>query len=461
MDIFSRLDEDGIRWITLQFMDIKGYIKEVTVKRNKIDEDSFARGVPKLDGSSIEGFTSIEESDLTLKPVINTYVKIPWRSGLARFISEVVEKDGKPYKKDGRIILRRALTAYDAEGFTPYIGIEMEFFVFNRVEIDMTTPYTGMSYRIYSDESPHNTTGYPRMYKKGYYPATPLDTLFNYRMKISDLLAEYFNCEVDAHHHEVATSGQVELDIRYSTPLSTADNVLNVKYVARNIADEMGYVVTFMPKPLYGDNGSGMHTHISIWRENINLFYDPDDGYAELSQLGRYFIGGLIEHGRSLAALVAPTVNSYKRLIPGYEAPVYLVWSKANRSAAIRVPMYLKRDYNKRIEFRPPDPSANPYIALAAILLAGLDGIKKKIDPGDPIDRNIYEMSIDELRRYNIKMLPRDLYEALNELKSDDTYLKPYFSSEFLDTYYDIKLKEYKSISEYPTTPELYYYFSL
>ncbi|HDJ94904.1 MAG TPA: type I glutamate--ammonia ligase, partial [Acidilobales archaeon] len=253
-----------------------------------------------------------------------------------------------------------------------------------------------------------------------------------------------------------------EIDFKYDNLVRTADNVQTLKYVARNIAAKYNMVVTFMPKPIYGDNGSGMHVHVSLWdTKGRNLFYDPNDEYAELSQLGRYFIGGLLEHARSISAIVSPTTNSYKRLMPGFEAPVYLTWSKGNRSAAIRIPVYHKGSEElKRIEYRPPDPSANPYLAFAAILAAGLDGLRRKIDPGDPVDKNVYHLAPKERKELGIGELPRTLWEALDELESDHDFLYPIFTKEIIETYIEIKRKEVIMLESYPTPVEFYYYFN-
>jgi len=460
MKIIETMDRDNIEWILLHFMDIKGMIHQVSIRYNSTD-NIFIDGVSKLDGSSIEGFSEISDSDLRLKPDPETYAIIPWENGVARFIADVINRDGDNFEKDGRYILKKIVKDLAEDNYKFYIGPEIEFFVFKNIRIIFKTPEAGMGHFIYSEESPWSIEGYPRRYKRGYYPAPPLDTLFEYRDRLSRVLEKNFRCEIDAHHHEVAATGQIEIDVKYDEPVKMADKILTVKYVARNLADKMGYYVTFMPKPLYGDNGSGMHIHISLWKNKKNLFYDPSDEYAELSDVGKYFIGGLIEHGRSLASIVAPTVNSYKRLVPGFEAPIYLVWSRSNRSSAIRIPMYKKRDNMKRIEFRPPDPSVNPYLAISAIILAGLDGVKKKIDPGDPVDKNVYEMSKEEIRERGIKVLPRDLYEALEDLERDHEYLKPYFSEDFIGEYIELKKKEYIDVNKYPTTPELYHYFSI
>jgi len=288
-----------------------------------------------------------------------------------------------------------------------------------------------------------------------------IDKVYEIRREAAEVLEDYFGFTIEAHHHEVATAGQSEINFKYSTLVKSADNVVTFKYVLRNIAAKHDKLATFMPKPLVGDNGSGMHTSISLYRGQENLFYDPDDDYAELSQLGRYFVGGLLEHARALSAIVSPTVNSYRRLVPGYEAPVYLAWSRGNRSACVRVPIYFKGNPNKRIEYRPPDPSCNPYLAFAALLMAGLDGKKKKIDPGDPVDENIYLMSPEKRRQLGIKELPGSLWEALEELKSDNDLLKPVFTNNVLEKYLKLKEKEWKTVNMYTPPIEYHLYFNI
>lgn len=462
-ECLKKVRDNNIKWVELQFTDILGYIRTVTISADKLDEDSFVRGVGKLDGSSIKGFSDIEESDLVLLPIPETINILPWSSTddrAARIICRILTSGGKDrLKYDVRMVSEKLDVELREAGLKAFTSAEVEFFVFNNVKIKVSN---SMQYlNISSDESPEDIDGYPYNYREGYYIMQPLDTLTKFRGKVSKILGEYFNIMVEAHHHEVAVNGQVEFNIKYDTPTITSDNILTLKYVSRNVASEMGYYVTFMPKPLYGDNGSGMHVHISLWRGSQNLFYDPDDEYAEISQYCRYFIGGLMEHGRSLSAIVSPTVNSYKRLVPGYEAPVYLAWSKGNRSATIRIPAYHKNDIYKRIEYRPPDPSANPYLALTAIIAAGLDGVNKKLDPGDPIDKNIYKLSEGERKKLGINSLPRDLMEALEELISDNKYLKPYFSKQLLNKYVDLKIEEFKRVNQYPTPIELKEYFSI
>lgn len=252
------------------------------------------------------------------------------------------------------------------------------------------------------------------------------------------------------------------MNYRHSDPLTAADRLQTIKYAARNVAKELGLVPVFLPKPIATDNGNGLHVHLSLWSGGRNAFYDPGDEYAELSSVARYFIGGLLEHGRALAAFTNPTVNSYRRLIPGFEAPVYLVWSKANRSAAIRVPYYFKNDEaGKRVEFRSPDPTVNPYLAFAAIIMAGLDGVKKKIDPGGPVDENVYLMNPERRRALGVRELPRSLHEALDELESDNEWLKPAFARDLIETYIDLKREEASKLAAHASPAEFAYYMNL
>ncbi|BEP17566.1 type I glutamate--ammonia ligase [Pyrofollis japonicus] len=451
-----------VQWIELQFTDLAGYLRSVTVASREIDEKAIKQGLSLLDGSSVEGFTSIDESDLRLKPVLETFAVIPWRDRSGRVVAEIYDRSGR-YAKDPRYIAERAVKYLDSLGMKAYFGPEVEFMLLSKVYFDVASPVTGLCYKVESLEYPPsaNGSGFQRI-KKAYHTPEPFNRVYPVLIEIADTLEKYFGFRIESMHHEVAALGQVEIGFRFGELVETADRVITLKYVARNIAAKYGLWAVFMPKPVAGDNGNGMHTHISLWSNEHNLFYDPDDDYAQLSQTARYFIGGIIEHGRALAAIVAPTVNSYKRLVPGYEAPVYLVWSKANRSAAIRIPSYgVEGEKEKRIEFRSPDPSANPYLAFAAILAAGLDGIKKKIDPGDPVDKNVYTMSEEEKKRLGIKELPRSLDEALDELESDNDFLKPIFTKEVIEGFVEQKRQESREINSYPSPIEVYTYFTI
>lgn len=465
-DVLKFIKERGIEWVNLQFTDVLGRLHHITVPTANLDEKPFEVGFGKLDGSSIKGFTSIHESDLVLVPVAETFAVIPWRRSTARMISRIFWGFGRGrFTRDPRYVAERAEEYMLNEGYIGYVGPEVEFFIYDKVEVNVLTPYAGLGYRIYSRESPWGyDSGFFIRFKEGLHSTEPIDKSAVIREEIVDTLVKHFGFFIESHHHEVATAGQVEVDFKYSTVCDAADKVQTLKYVAKNIAAKYGATVTFMPKPMYGDNGSGMHTHISLWSRDrsVNLFYDPNDKYAELSQLGRYFLGGLLEHSRALAAIVAPTTNSYRRLVPGYEAPVYITWSRANRSAAVRVPAYHRGDNNgKRIEYRPPDPSANPYLCFAAVIAAGLDGIKKKIDPGDPVDENVYHMSPERRRSLGIKELPRTLWEAIDELESDHEFLKPIFHEDIIETYIELKRDECMKVYAYPTPVEVYMYLDV
>ena len=457
-DVMNKIQSEDIRFIDLQFTDVPGKLQHVTVPSHTIDADAWTNGIPKLDGSSIRGFTGISESDMLLKPDPNTFVVIPWSDPSKKYarvlcsinwgMGHPIHKGG-PLAKDPRGIAQKAEEFLKESGYGYSIwGPELEFFVFDGVTWDVNTPAKGQSYSIRSKEAAWKPGGpateqgcgkgginVPIRHKEGYFPTTPQDTLMDFRNDATTILEDDFGIMVDAHHHEVATAGQCEINMMYDTLVNQADSAQSFKYVIKNVAHQKGMVATFMPKPLVGDNGSGMHCHQSIWKDGKNIFYDETDEHSELSQTARYYIGGIMAHTRALACIVAPTTNSYKRLVPGFEAPIYIAWSRSNRSANVRVPINIKGNPKaKRIEFRCPDTTANPYLAFPAMLCAGLDGIKNKIDCGNPVDENIYTLSEDRKRELNIKSLPRDLAEAADALESDHDFLKPVFDGDLLET---------------------------
>jgi glutamine synthetase len=451
-----------VEWIDLQFVDLIGYLRHVTLHKSKIDEKVFLDGLGKLDGSSVKGFRSIEESDLVLKPLPHTLAKIPesWFEGhrIARYLCEIYEPGGENrLPKDPRYALERTISKLKDEGYEALMSFELEFFVFDHIDLELTS-YT----HLFSIESAEITGEHQLQAKEAYYVVPPSDTTMSYCLKLSEILREYFRVPVEVFHHEVARGGQIEINYKFSDPITASDRLITIKYAARNVARTMDKVAVFLPKVLPDDNGNGLHAHISIWRGETNLFFDENDQYANLSQLARYFIGGLLDHARALAAFTNPTVNSYRRLVPGYEAPIYLVWSKSNRSAAVRIPFYHPGDpKTSRIEYRPPDPTANPYLASAAILLAGLDGIKKKKDPGDPIDENVYRMTPERRRQLKIKSLPRSLEEALDELESDMNWLIPTMPKDLIETYIELKREEARRLAFYPSVAEIKMYLNL
>ena len=469
-----KMQEDNVRFVDLQFTDVPGRLQHVTVPVETLDEDAFRDGVPKLDGSSIRGFTDIHESDMILLPDPVTYGTLPWSVDAlktGRMICDVSWGFGMGrFFRDPRWIAQRAEEEARNLGYdTTYWGPEIEFFVFDKVSWDVATPYASQGYKIESREAAWNpgvgiNNSPPIRFKEGYFPATPQDSLQDFRSECVSVLGSSFGIVSDAHHHEVATAGQCEIDMRFDTLTNMGDAAMTYKYVIKNVAAKNGMVATMMPKPIFLDNASGMHVHVSLWKDGTNLMFDEKDSYAELSQLGRYFGGGLIEHARALAAITNPTTNSYRRLVPGFEAPVYIAWSRRNRSANIRIPVNMKGakySSRKRMEYRTPDPAANPYLCFAAILAAGLDGIRKKSDIGDPVDEDIYKLTPERRRSLGIKELPGSLKEALDCLASDQDFLKPIFTQEILDAIIENGMKEFGEISRRPHPYEFYLYFDI
>jgi glutamine synthetase len=369
-------------------------------------------------------------------------------------------------ERDPRGIAQRAEEYVKTQGYDSTAwGPEVEFFVFDKIHWDVLTPYKGQSYSIESKEAPWSQegTGYPMGLQEGYYPSTPSDTLSEFRNECVDVLNENFGILCDNHHHEVATAGQCEIDIRYDSLTNAADATQSYKYVVRNIAKKNGQVATMMPKPISMDSGSGMHTNVSLWKRNTNLFYDKEDK-EELSQLGRYFCGGILNHARALVAISNPTTNSYHRLVPGYEAPAYIAWSGSNRSAIVRVPQHFKGEkysYLKRLEFRAPDPSANPYLVFSSVLAAGLDGIKKKTEPGEQVREDIFKMTRVERKKRGIDVLPANLGEALDSLESDRKFLNPIFSNNVIDKIIELERRDQREIAIRPHPHEFYLYFDV
>ncbi|MDR7521617.1 MAG: type I glutamate--ammonia ligase [Armatimonadota bacterium] len=394
-EVLRQADARGVRFVRLQFTDILGTLKNVEIPVEQL-EKALDREI-MFDGSSIEGFVRIEESDMLLVPDPATFAVFPWKDQegvTARLICDVYTSDGEPFPGDPRHVLRRAIEAASGQGFAMMAGPECEFFLF-----------------------PTDAAGQPVLAthdRAGYFDLAPLDKGEEARADMVTALTA-MGFEVEAGHHEVA-HGQHEIDFKYTDVLRTADNVATFRFVVRTIAGRHGLHATFMPKPIAGINGSGMHTHQSLYRGGRNAFYDPDGAY-QLSATCLHYVGGLLEHARGMAAVTNPLVNSYKRLVPGYEAPIYIAWAERNRSPLVRIPA--ARGEATRVELRMPDPSCNPYLALAVMLMAGLDGIARRLDPGPPLNRNIYAMTEDELERLQIRVLPRNLDEAVREMLAD------------------------------------------
>ena len=468
-EVFARIKHEGIKFIDLQFTSLPGRFHHTTISADTFTPEQMEDGLPKLDGSSIVGFTSIHDSDLILKPDPSTFAVIPWIDDkkTARLLCDVYWGGGRGrLENDPRGICQKAEKYVKSQGFDYSTwGPEVEFFVFDKVNWDVLTPYKGQSYSIDSVEAPWSQegTGYPMGLQEGYYPSTPSDTLTPFRNECVDILNNSFGILCDNHHHEVATAGQCEIDIKYDYMTNSADGAQSYKYVVRNIAQKFGKVATMMPKPISMDSGSGMHTNVSLWKNDKNTFFDENEN-LELSQTGRYFCGGIMSHAKALTAITNPTTNSYHRLVPGYEAPVYIAWSSSNRSATIRIPAHFKGEkyaFMKRIEYRVPDPASNPYLVFSAVLAAGLDGIKKKLEPGDPVQEDIYKMSRAERKKRGIDTLPANLGRALDELESDRKFLSPIFSTPVLDKIIDLERRDQREISIRPHPHEFYLYFDV
>ncbi|HEU4597540.1 MAG TPA: type I glutamate--ammonia ligase [Pyrinomonadaceae bacterium] len=423
-------EDHGAKFLSLRFTDLIGAWHHLTFPIHELDEGKFEDGFG-FDASSLRGWASIHESDMLLIPDagrmwIDPFSEAPTLCLIANAV-EPMTKEG--YGLDPRSVARRAESYLRFTGIADIVnfGPEAEFFIFDSASFHNEQNSAG--YTLESDEGHWSSgragdatlgpnLGYRIRPKEGYVPVTPTDSLSDLRSEIS-LTLEKVGITVECHHHEVATAGQCEIDFRYSTLLGTADNLQLFKYVVRNTAHQFGKTATFMPKPIYGDNGSGMHCHQSLWKNEKPLF--AGDGYAGLSDLARWYIGGLLKHAAAVVAFAAPTTNSYKRLVPGFEAPVNLAYSARNRSAAIRIPMFSQSPKLKRLEFRPPDPSCNPYLAFSAMLMAGLDGIQNRIDPGEPLDKDIYDLSPEQLK--DVPSLPGSLDESLKALEADHEFL--------------------------------------
>lgn len=441
-EILNLIEKKSVKIIRLQFTDLDGTLKQVSVPVSEIgrvlDNDIM------FDGSSIEGFARIEESDMYLKPDLNTFTLIPWEDfRSARIICDVMNSDGTDFEESPRHILKKVVEETKRMGFEAYAGPEPEFFLFDTKDNNSNS------------SSPIYSSGNPILLDSGsYFDMLPLSRSELARREMVQAL-EDMGFEVEAAHHEVAPS-QHEIDFKYADILTTADRVQTFKLVVKTIAIKHNLHATFMPKPIKGVNGSGMHVHMSLFKNGINAFYDPNGEY-ELSQTFMHFVAGIVEHAHAITAITNPTVNSYKRLIPGYEAPVNIAWAVGNRSALVRVPQ--ARGKATRLEYRSPDPSCNAYLAFALILAAGLDGIKRDLTPPEPINRNIFKMTNSQREDKKIKALPGNLKEALNEAKQDKLILETMGENAF-GTFFKMKVTEWSEFSSAVTDWETRKYFN-
>ncbi len=464
-DFFKFAKENNAKFVDLKFTDLLGTWQHCTFPVDTWDEGTFEEGVG-FDGSSVRGWQAINVSDMVARPdpstvKIDPFFKEPTVSVIADIVDPETRED---YTRDPRHVARKAVEYLSSTGIadTCYVGPEPEFFIFDEVRYEQTQ--NRGYYEIDSVEGAWNTArfeepnlGYKPSYKGGYFPVSPSDTYHDLRTAMV-IEMQKVGITVEAHHHEVGTGGQSEIDMKFEPLLQMADQFMWFKYIIRNVAKNHGKTVTFMPKPIFEDNGSGMHTHMSLWKDGQPLF--AGDGYAGLSDTALYAIGGLLKHARAILAFAAPTANSYRRLVPGYEAPVNLAMSKRNRSASVRIPMYSNSPKAKRLEFRCPDPSCNGYLSFSAMLMALLDGIQNKIDPGQPLDRDIYHMTKAELDQ--TQKTPANLEEALDALKSDHEFLTRggVFTDDLIETWIEYKTEnELEPLRLRPHPHEFYLYY--
>jgi glutamine synthetase len=466
-DVLALIEKEGVQIVDLRFMDFPGLWQHFSVPAREIDENAFEGGLG-FDGSSIRGWQAINESDMLVKPVPDTAFVDPFFAAKTLvLICNICDPiTGEDYTRDPRNIARKAENYLRSTGIADiaYFGPEAEFFIFDDVRFDQNE-HEGY-YHIDSVEGRWNAgriedpnLGYKPRYKEGYFPVPPTDSLQDLRSEMV-LTLEKIGVKIEAQHHEVATGGQAEIDMRFASLVQMGDNLLKYKYVIKNTARKYNRTVTFMPKPLFNDNGTGMHVHISLWKGDQNLF--AGDGYAGLSETALYAIGGILKHTPSLLAFTSPTTNSYKRLVPGFEAPVNLAYSRRNRSACVRIPMYSPSPKAKRLEFRCPDPSCNGYLAFSAMLMAAIDGINNKMDPGEPMDKDIYDLPPEELAK--VPQTPGSLRDVLNALEEDHDYLLKgdVFTSDVIETWISYKMEnEVEAIDLRPHPWEFALYYDI
>ena len=468
-EVLKKVADEGFEFVDLRFCDLPGQVQHFTIPSAYLTADAFEDGYG-FDGSSIRGFQQIQESDMILIPDPTTAVEDPFREHktliLYCFVHDPVTKE--PYERDPRYVAKKAEDYLKATGIadTSYWGPEAEFYIFDSARFAQNqhsafyfVDSVEGAWNSGAEEDGRNLAYKPR-YKEGYFPVPPTDHYQDLRSEMPRRLIQA-GIDIEVQHHEVGTAGQAEIDIKYDTLLRTADKVTLYKYIVKSVAWQAGKTVTFMPKPIFEDNGSGMHTHQSLWANGEPLFYD-ESGYAGLSDVARWYIGGLLAHAPAVLAFAAPTTNSYHRLVPGYEAPVNLVYSNRNRSAAVRIPMYSQSPAAKRLEFRCPDPSCNPYLAFSAMLMAGIDGIQNKIEPPDPVDKDIYDLPPEELA--NLPSVPSSLSEALDALEEDHEFLLEggVFTPGLIETWIEYKReKEVDAIRLRPHPYEFVLYYDI
>lgn len=464
-DLLKRIDEEGTRWIDLQFIDLLGFMQRISVPAHELSMKGFTEGLGKLDSASVKGFEKAG-SELLLIPDAETYIPLPWVDRTSRVLCNVKNaSSGAQDPRDPRYIAQRAEDFVTNAGYSKALfGPSMDFFVFDSVVMNAMMPYRGQGYTIDSREAAWNSFGQnvPIGFAKGNYTSSPQDMMYAIRVQISELLEDVFGMTVEGHHHGGATGGQENITIKATKLKRAADNVISFRFGVRNTASANGVIATFLPKPIFDDCGSGMTTHQSLWKSDVNIFYGVSDKYASLSQMARYYIGGLLEHAPALCALTNPTTNSYKRLFPGADPLLYIAWSRKNPQTAVQLPHSPQKDEKaKRLAYAVPDSSANPYLSFAGMVAAGIDGVKKKMDPGDPVDEDIRRLDRKRRKAFKIRELPSSLDEAIDAMEADSAFLKRIFPAEFLDAYTDLKRKESIQNAIRPTPYEFQTYLGI
>ncbi len=466
-EVLAFAKKNNVLMVDVKFIDFPGVWQHFSVPINELKEETFEEGIG-FDGSSIRGWQAIHASDMLIIPdpettILDPFRKYPTLSLICNIVDPITKE---PYSRDPRYIAQKAVQYLKSMGIgdTAHFGPEAEFFIFDDIRFDQNA-HSGY-YFVDSREGIWNSgkeenpnLGYKPRHKEGYFPVPPTDSLEDIRTEMVDVMQKC-GIQVEAQHHEVATAGQGEIDMRYSPLVRMADNLMLFKYIVKNVAHRHGKTATFMPKPLFEDNGSGMHTHQSIWKGGNPVF--AGNGYAGLSEIAVYYIGGILKHANALAAFTSPTTNSYKRLVPGFEAPVNLAYSARNRSAAVRIPMYSPSPKAKRVEVRFPDPSCNPYLAFSAMLMAGLDGIENKIDPGEPVDKDLYDLPPEELAK--VPQIVGSLDDALESLEKDHEFLLKgnVFTEDALQTWIEYKrTNEVDALRLRPHPYEFFLYYDI
>lgn len=464
-DLLKRIDEEGARWIDLQFVDLAGFIQEVSVPTHELAMKSFTDGIERINSASVKGFEKAG-GELVLMPDPDTYTPLPWVDRTTRMFCNIKNAAlGVQEPRDPRYIAQRAEDFVTNSGYSKVqFGLSIDFFLLESIVTNTTTPYRGEGYTVDSREAAWNSLGQnvPINFGKGSYAAPPQDVMYAIRTQISEFMEDVFGMSIEGHRHGAATGGHENITLKESKLKKAADDVISFRFGVRSTASANGMIATFLPKPMFSDAGNGMIMNQTLWKDDINAFYGVTDKYAALSQAGRYYVGGLLEHAPALCAFTNPTTNSYKRLLPGEDPLFYIAWSKSNPQTAVQIPNASEKDEKaKGIAYAVPDSAANPYFAFAALVAAGIDGIKNKSEPGDPVDEDISKLDYRKRSALKIRELPASLEKAIEALEADNAFLKKVFTQESLDAYIELKKEEAHQNAIRPTAYEVQEYMGI